>query len=110
MLGKFQTVGLLTPRICTEFMLDYLPLVEKRLHKYDMDGFKRGRHPGYDGSRISKELGFEYKYPDPKQSILDGAESMIHYKVADGNAHPMPIFTYIALGLAGLLLLVLALM
>lgn len=94
--------------IFEDFLLDYIPYVESRLHQYDVDGLKRGRHPGYDGSRIVNELGFEYKYTDPKQTLVDATESMIKHNIVDGKSHPMPIITNLAMLAAGLLIIFVA--
>jgi len=40
---------------------------------------------GYDGFKITRELGFEYKYTDIKATIQDGARSMLRLGITDGK-------------------------
>jgi len=44
-----------------------------------------GYQCGYDGTKITRELGFEYKYTDIKATIQDGARSMLRLGITDGK-------------------------
>ena len=90
------------------FLYKFFYLLDKRVTKYDIDQHLRRRHPGYDGSKIVKDLGFVYQYPDPKASIIDSADSMVKFGLADGKAHPLPIITNGALVFAGFAVLFVA--
>ncbi|CAK9098645.1 Cinnamoyl-CoA reductase 1 (PhCCR1) (Coniferylaldehyde synthase) [Durusdinium trenchii] len=82
------------PRLALPFWLFRLfMLIDGRIEPYMVDKFALGPHPGYDGSRLVNEIGFVYDHTDPKQSILDAAQSMIDLGIADPDApattHPL---------------------
>jgi len=45
-----------------------------------------GPQCGFDGSRVTRELGFEYKYTDIKVTIHDAVRSMVQLGIAEGKS------------------------
>jgi len=45
-----------------------------------------GHQCGFDGSKITRELGFEYKYTDMKITVQDAARSMVRLGIAGGES------------------------
>lgn len=67
-----------------------------------------GHQCGFDGSKITRELGFEYKYTDMKITIQDAARSMVRLGIAGGKS-PMSVSFKIILVLFLVISVVLAL-
>jgi len=61
--------------------------VDSRVGKRAAEVAYFGPTCGYFGSKISRELGFEYKYFDMKVSVQDTARSMIKLGIVDGKSH-----------------------
>ena len=58
----------------------------------------------YDGTKITRELGFVYRFPDAKVTITDAAQSMVDLGIADGSTKLRPA-AVIALGCIVIVLL-----
>jgi len=58
-----------------------IALLDKRVDQCMLDAWKRAI-PGYDGSRLVKELGFEYKHTNLTETFRDTAESFFKHGVA----------------------------
>jgi len=69
--------------------------VDKLLNDYQVKSAYFGYQCGYDGTKITSELGFEYKYTDMKATIQDGARSMLRWGVADAKHHMVSIKTFL---------------
>jgi len=67
--------------------------VDDLLTEYQVKAAYFGYQCGYDGTKITRELGFEYKYTDMKATIQDGARSMLRWGVADAKHHMVSIKT-----------------
>ena len=59
------------------------------IDKWFVAGTKRPMS-GFDGTKISRELGFEYQYPDPRVTLVDSAQSFVDLGIADGSAKLRP--------------------
>jgi hypothetical protein len=59
---------------------------------------------GLDGSKISRELGFEYQHTDIAASIREAALSMVEHGVVDGKRHTMPVILVLLAVVAAVLL------
>jgi len=74
------------------FITRLFSLLDGRLDAYSLDlASMMDRHPGYDGSRITRELGFEYEHLDMKQSIIDSANSMIKLGIVTKTRKTSPV-------------------
>ncbi|GBG26543.1 3 beta-hydroxysteroid dehydrogenase type 4 [Hondaea fermentalgiana] len=65
------------------------------------------KHPGYIGTRIVDELGFEYKYTNTSETILDAGQSMVDLGIVDfDNQTVNPVIVaFMASPLLGLIVL-----
>jgi len=70
--------------------------VDKLLTEYHVKAAYFGYQCGYDGTKITNELGFEYQYTDMKATIQDGARSMLRLGVADPKPQKVSIKTFLA--------------
>lgn len=102
--AKYPTFPLPKTEIPTG-LFKYFHHFDDRVDEYMVDSHLRGRSLGFDGSRIVKELGFVYDYPDPIISILDAADSMVALGIADGEMHPIQPVKFIVGGLGVLVIL-----
>ena len=84
-----------------------VPIVDGRIDDYTVQRAKMCPGPGYDGSRIVKEIGFTYDHTDSDATIRDCARSMIDLGIVDGKRHLLA-FAYVVMALPVVALLVLA--
>eukprot|EP00755_Sulcionema_specki_P014391 Sspe_Gene.56518::Locus_31096_Transcript_1_1_Confidence_1.000_Length_1430::g.56518::m.56518 len=72
---EFPTCAIPTFEIPVE-VAQLIQYVDKRLDRYMVDVSMRGRKHN-DGSKITRELGFEYKYPRVRESVVAAGRSMV---------------------------------
>jgi len=77
------------------------------LTEYQVKSAYFGYQCGYDGTKITRELGFEYKYTDMKATIQDGARSMLRWGVADAKHHMVSIKTFLVVFIVAMVMFVL---
>jgi len=72
--------------------------IDNRLSKNTAQAASFGHQCGYDGSKITRELGFEYKHTDMKATIQDGARSMFRLGIINGKSQ-MNVVKILLIGL-----------
>jgi len=78
--------------------------VDPFFSEYHVQAAYFGFQCGYDGTKITRELGFEYKYTDMKATIQEAARSMLRLGVADPKP-PMISIKTLLLSFIGVTLL-----
>mmetsp|Transcript_17542 Transcript_17542/g.19857 ORF Transcript_17542/g.19857 Transcript_17542/m.19857 type:complete len:118 (+) Transcript_17542:2-355(+) len=56
--------------------------VDERIDQCMIDGLRKGTPPGYDGSKLVKELGFEYKHTNVTDTLRDVGLSFFEQRIA----------------------------
>lgn len=86
--------------------LEILAVVDDRISSYEVELARHCPGPRFDGSRL-RDSGYVFQHTDVHETIREAGQSMIDFKVADGNRHLIPaayVLIAIPFIVAGLLL------